>query len=259
MGRDLTNTVPHWRCVGACLRGRQHAHLGGRCEDAWAMRRFVNGTGLAVCISDGAGTAPWGYLGARLVCRFAVRWLEENRDRAFSLPLPHLRCAFSRYLRAWLSRLADKKQAPMQDFACTVAALLVDSERGWVVFHVGDGAVVGLLNQMTGVVSLPMKGEFANQTVFLTDEDAPQSLAVYRGDLPSGDDAYGFLLFTDGLEGSLVNRRTGEVANAATKLIRWLHTHDETTIRLLIENSLQNLFCHLTDDDCTIVILAHGR
>jgi hypothetical protein len=75
------------------------------------------------------------------------------------------------------------------------------------------GGIVGSFGGALRIVSAPRKGEFANETFFMTDNDAVASIDIQSGNAggpPPPPEA--FVLFTDGVEGALVNRRTGEVS-----------------------------------------------
>lgn len=86
--------------------------------------------------------------------------------------------------RQALLRLSDEAGEPMRLFATTLTCAIAASDR-LVVGQVGDGAVVA---QDSGgelfAVALAQRGEYANETYFLTQEDALEHIQVRVLDQP---------------------------------------------------------------------------
>jgi hypothetical protein len=107
-------------------------------------------------------------------------------------------------------------------------------------------------------VSAPRKGEHANQTFFVTEDDAPDNLRVVRGDRTGNvGAALGFALFTDGIEGSLVDRREGKVAPALRGMFGWLRGNPESEVSDALRCNLEDVFRPRSQsgDDCTLVLV----
>jgi hypothetical protein len=122
--------------------------------------------------------------------------------------------------------------------------------------HVGDGAI--LVRHASGwrAVSLPQKGEFINSTFFVTDTDVEANMRVSLA--AAVDSAVGpsaFVLFSDGVEGRLVDRRSGHVAAAVESISEWLRRHTEQEVSAAIGAHLQQTLCDTRGDDCTLVLL----
>jgi serine/threonine protein phosphatase PrpC len=256
----VTPAESSWRIAGASVLGRDHAAAGGRCEDAWACSRWTDRDGLetlAACVCDGAGSATNGWRGARVVSRYAADWLARNATTLIAdVGEPVHRVA--PVLRRLLRSAARAQRASLSSFACTLAAVAITEDGPWLTVHVGDGAILARHASGWRAVSLPHKGEFVNTTFFVTDTDL---VANMRIDLSSASDAdsgpKAFALFSDGVEGQLVDRRTGRVAAAVESIGEWLRSFPEQEVSEAIEAQLQQTLRGTSGDDCTLVALRH--
>ena len=258
MGGPLTVQASRWKVAGASVIGKQHEQAGGRCEDAWSSARRVLTNGheaLAVCVSDGAGSAANGWAGAQMTSRVLANWLVENIEMIFSVVAKdRKRLIVSRSKRV-LRRAAVSSGAALKSYACTIVAALTTTDGRWLTAHLGDGAIVGAFGGALRAVSVPRKGEFANETFFVTDNDATESIDIQSGgtDDPSPSPT-AFALFTDGVEGSLVNRRTGEISPVLANMFDWLVNNPESEVAAALEQNLNQVFRERTGDDCSLAV-----
>jgi Protein phosphatase 2C len=262
MGRAVTIQATRWKLAGASIIGKQHEDAGGRCEDAWSSARRALPTGhevLAVCVSDGAGSAENGGAGAQITSRVLANWLVENAEKLFDSVTDDSRSSIVSTLKRVLRRAAWKSSAVIKSYACTVVAVLTVDDGRWLTVHLGDGAIVGRFGGILKAVSIPRKGEFANETFFVTDNDASESLDIQMSSsYEDGNSATAFAMFTDGVESSLVNRRTNEVSRVLGDMFGWLTNNSEREVTLALEDNLRLVFRQRTGDDCSLAIIVQG-
>lgn len=259
MGRTVTIQATRWKLAGASVIGKQHEDAGGRCEDAWSSVRCALPSGheaLAVCVSDGAGSAANGGVGAQMTSRVLANWLVENAENLFRFVADDKKWSIASTLKRVLRRAAERRGSEIKSYACTVVAVLTVTDGRWITVHLGDGAIVGRFGNDLKAVSVPRKGEFANETFFVTDSDAAESLDIqessnYEAALP----VTGFALFTDGVESSLVDRRSSEVSRVLGDMFGWLSSNSEQDVSEALENNIKNIFRQRTGDDCSIAII----
>jgi len=258
MGRPVTTQASRWKVAGASVIGKQHEQAGGRCEDAWssARRALLGGhEALAVCVSDGAGSAANGWAGAQMASRVLATWLVDNIEKVFGGVADDRKRVIASTLKRVLRRAADRSGAALKSYACTIVAVLATTDGRWLTVHLGDGAIVGSFGGTLRAVSVPRKGEFANETYFVTDNDAIESIDIQGGDAcDSTPPPSAFALFTDGVEGSLVNRRTAEVSRVLADMFDWLVDNPETEVAAALERNLSQVFRERTGDDCSLAI-----
>lgn len=259
MGRPVIIQATRWKIAGASVIGKQHEDAGGRCEDAWSSARRALPSGhevLAVCVSDGAGSAANGWVGAQMTSRVLANWLAENSDILFRSVTDDKKWTIASTLKRTLRRAADRNGCNFKSYACTIVAVMTVTDGRWLTVHLGDGAIVGKFGDDLKAVSVPRKGEFANETYFVTDNDAADSIDIqqstnYEAALP----ASAFAMFTDGVEASLVNRRSGEVSRALSDMFCWLSSNSEEDVSDALEHNIRQVFRQRTGDDCSLAII----
>ena len=198
-----------WRAYGASVRGTSHRRSGLPCQDAHGWRELPAG-GLLCAVADGLGSAPRADEGAQRAVAAALDALAAALTAAPAAPAASdeaaiagsLRAAFAA-ARAALERDADPN--PLRDYATTL--LLAAVTPGWTaVGQIGDGAVVGHWpDGRLETLSLPQRGEYANETTPLTSPDALARLQVRVWPAP----LRALALFSDGLQGLCINLATG--------------------------------------------------
>jgi hypothetical protein len=180
---------PIWTVAAASVRGRGHEQTGTPCQDSSEVIVSPNGQWVALAASDGAGTARRSEIGADLVAReFAkglIRLSEECDRRA---PGAWVSDRVIQDIVALRSRLREQSGSDdISDFHCTLTAALI-GPTGGVTVHLGDGAIFGgAADSRVGdvidlardfFVSAPQNGEYANETVFLTERDWVKHLRI---------------------------------------------------------------------------------
>jgi hypothetical protein len=98
---------------------------------------------------------------------------------------------------------AEAENLAARDFACTFLGVL-STEGGTLVLQVGDGGVVLDVGQGLEVAVVPMTGEYANMTHFVTDEDAVTVLETKQ----YPDRALKVAAFSDGVQRLALNMAT---------------------------------------------------
>jgi len=197
--------------VSASVAGSSHDRSGTPCQDssACALLEHAQGPHLVAVACDGAGSARLSHLGARLACALAV-----DHARAFLAPgrtLEHFERAHAEELVAALAlrlrRTARQADVRPHELACTFLFALLGPEAA-VFVQLGDGAIVAAAAdappQTYRCVFWPQRGEYANETRFVSEADALDGLCFAReiGCVRE------LALFTDGLQALVLDERT---------------------------------------------------
>ncbi len=164
----------HWRVVAASVQGSSHIATGQPCQDAnhWAV--LPDGT-LVAAVADGAGSTEFGGEGARIAVLCAVDAVTSLAPAVWPSDIPAWRKFFNPVLEG--ARLGITAAAAMQgrlprDYATTLVVAVATADQV-VAVQIGDGAsVVSELNLPVQALTIPVSGEFANQTTFLTSPNA---------------------------------------------------------------------------------------
>ena len=205
-------TASPWRVVGASVQGTSHIHRGQPCQDAHGYCS-LSGGGLVAVVADGAGSAKRSEQGAQTAVQAVMRAAEEAALSGLAQETdmtPHawevlMLWIFQRARQAVL-HLARAQHHAQRDYAATLSVAVVAA--GWLaVGQIGDGAVVALNAQgELRTVTRLQKGEYANETHFLTQRDALSRVQVYSSPQP----LKALAVMSDGLVRLALNLPSGD-------------------------------------------------
>ncbi len=171
-----------WHVVGASVAGTSHQKNDIPCQDAHGHRVLLNGA-VVIAVADGAGTASRSDEGAQRAVKQALDSLE--RDLAYSVPRTEfewqrlMKAAF-RQAREDIDRHAKWENASLREFAATLTCAVASNE-GLAVGQVGDCLAIAREgpDDPLFVATKLQRGEYANETFFLTLKNALDELQVH--------------------------------------------------------------------------------
>lgn len=181
-----------WRSLSRSVVGTRHQHRQLPCQDAGGSR--ILGDIMLGAIADGAGSASQSEIGANLAVKTTLdyltnleQWLQPD-DRHLGWPTlvrsptePQIKRLFERTthkVRATLKQQAEQNGYGFEDLASTVLAF-VATPHWFAAMQIGDGFIVGSSGDGTyQLMFQPDKGEFVNQTTFVTASTALEDLQV---------------------------------------------------------------------------------
>lgn len=185
-----------WRYAAASVIGTSHqTSPDGICQDAHGCAFHENSGAFIGVVSDGAGSASHSQIGARLTCDFILkRLVEVPTDILFTQS-----CAADivERLRAELHQVADDAGLTIRDYACTLLVAIVAPEKA-TFWQIGDGAICFRMESEDEFrfAFWPEKGDYANVTFFVTDQQAQSRLEFESDHICIADIA----ILSDGLE-----------------------------------------------------------
>jgi hypothetical protein len=211
-------------------------------------------TFLAV-IADGAGSAAMGEFGAEIAVNTVVaqlrRALEEGRSDFSAL----LREAAVQARKSVVSE-AIKQGLEPRSFASTLLVIILVPEGG-AALQIGDGVmVVSDGGNGWSWVFWPQRGEYANTTYFLTDDDAIERVQVETFSAAVSDVA----LMSDGLEPLALHYASKTVHDPFFNgMFRPLLQSDRPAEVFHLSESLQRFLSSdqvgsRTDDDVSVIL-----
>jgi len=183
--------LPHpWRVTAASVPGskRTSGELGDDAH-AWA----VEGGWLVAAVADGAGSARRSAEGATLAAAFFVEHFAWALAEEPTVSADRLFDSFEA-TRVALKRLCRRAGGSLNDFATTLCVAVASDTEVWAA-QVGDGAVVVQAAEGYAALASTTRGEFLNETTFLTSPSWRREASVERRSMASPSLA----LLTDGL------------------------------------------------------------
>lgn len=240
-----------WRVSAASVAGTSHVDSGRGCDDAFAFAIAPDGRGVVIAVADGAGSrSGTSALGSFAACREIVANVDALLAAATSEAAaePVLRQCFASALAA-VQSYAVENGLQARDLATTLAVAVL-TPTSTAVAQVGDGIVVCEVGAQAESLVPEEKGEYANETVFLTSHGAlDEHLRVRFLDEPVARVA----LSTDGLRYKILRLQHGGVPFAPFFAAIWRATAQGALLPDALAGWLRGLDDQ-TGDDKTLVV-----
>ena len=244
-----------WVCLAASVEGSSHQSRGTDSNDAFAT--VVAGSTAIIAVADGAGSAAQSTIGANVAVDAAVAALQEHGFASHEPNLTHeehLRAAILSARAAVLAR-ATELEADPRELACTLL-LCVATNEGIFAAQVGDGAIVAAVGNEYRLLCAPPRGEFLNETIFLTSDEALEYLVVTHTEVDSPRDLKHVAVFSDGLQTLALDLATDTPHSPFfNPLFGWVIGTDASE-SMLTDFLRSARVRDKTDDDVTLVLLA---
>jgi hypothetical protein len=187
------NKTENWNVIGSSLTGTAHQKKDLPCQDAHYWRVHDSGV-LVVAVADGAGSAPLSQIGASIAVHQVVEHLAVLLDASAPLDQPTLTAAFE-HVRDKISAEAANLSVEPRQLACTLCVVLI-SDSYCIQANIGDsGAILKMCSGEVLSLIAPFKGEYANETAFVTDRNWVENLVIVKHD----EQVSSAMVATDGL------------------------------------------------------------
>lgn len=171
-----------WKAVTHSAIGTRHLAKAMPCQD---FGDFKIKDGLVYgAVSDGAGSAKFSDLGAKLAVQTwieaAIRTFESqdvSLDAIAQLDFQSLFTAIAEEVLARLEIEAQEGDFPLRELGCTLLSFIASDN--WIAaMQIGDGFIVcqALDSENYELLFRPDKGEFINETLFITSQGAIEAL-----------------------------------------------------------------------------------
>ncbi|MGH7146843.1 MAG: PP2C family serine/threonine-protein phosphatase [Nitrospiraceae bacterium] len=243
-----------WRFALARAIGSSHLKANLPCQDRSACMVLPCGS-LVAAIADGAGSAALAERGAEIAVETVVphlqHALEKNRTDFCDFLLDAAILA-----RTAIITEAEREGTGVREYASTLLAIVLSPDGGGAL-QIGDGViVVNDGGDEWSWVFWPQKGEYANTSHFLTDEDAIDRLEVE----PFSKAVTDIALMSDGLEPLALHFASKSVHNPFFKgIFEPLITAEGCNEIIALSGSLEQFLVServrsRTDDDLSLVL-----
>ena len=250
-----------WMVSKASVTGTSHRRTGLPCQDSSSYS--IADEVLIAAVADGAGSATMSDVGSALAAETSVRTIERLlNDYHDHTPHPLHETCLKRVVagaveeaRRELHEESQRREVNVRQLATTLL-LAVHTRDIMAAAQIGDGAMVvsdGSGQYATFIA--PQRGEYANQTNFLTSSDAMSMLEVRIERV--NDSSSRLAMFTDGLQ-NLVLRAADDSPHAPffNPVFAWIASQpvsDDTDRKLAAFLESPRVISR-ADDDLTLLL-----
>ncbi|MEH2237536.1 PP2C family serine/threonine-protein phosphatase [Nostoc sp.] len=255
----------NWKAVRGSAIGTSHQNQGIPCQD-YGDYLIIKDEIIVGAVADGAGSAKHSNVGSKLVVETVLKCFsdinESPQKEAFSQPLSKEEAekVFAKIMNQVITELqkqADEEDYSVNDLACTLLVFVATPD--WIAaMQIGDGFIV-IRSQESEYQLLfkPDKGEFINETTFITSTNAVKDMQV---EVISEKQEF-ICVSTDGLEKVAIRLSDWQPFSPFFKpLEEYLHESvDPKEDKYLTEFLNSERLNSRTDDDKTLLLCLFDR
>ncbi len=262
-----------WKAIACSEIGTSHQKSGLPCQDYTEFIRLNdggktadNGEIIIGAVSDGAGSFKYSDVGSKLAVETALntlqlwpKWLKEKqKDSSPEILKESAEKAFAktfREVKEAFDKKAGEKSCSPKDFSCTL--LVVVTTPNWLAaMQIGDGFIVTKKPESEyQLLFHPSKGEYANETTFVTASNALEKMQVKT---LFGKQKF-ICVASDGLERIAINLKDWQPHPGFFEMFeKALEIRPENEEKLSTQDWLKSDAVNKkTDDDKTILLCWH--
>ncbi len=252
-----------WTYTRASAIGTSHQRRDEGCQDYSRVRclpinKDKGRWALFAAVADGAGTAKYSAKGARLAVHILEQEVRLSLEKSeANLTVNILKSAVlktSTHIEDYASRSGHNRR----DYSSTLICTVLLPDQAWHL-QVGDGAAVFRYGQQRYVDYWPAKGEYGNETFFITDENILGQIHIREIGMPDE-----VTLFTDGLESIALNLKSKEVHQPFYESFYRVLSQREAGFQKDLAKGLAtwmqtDLVTSRSDDDKSLVLISRAR
>ena len=241
--------LSRWLTASAAVTGSGHEIKNLPCQDYTGSRRA--GGVVAVALADGAGSSKRSEVGAQCSVEIVLDYLCDAFDDLSNSERSSAADKILGTVQYKLQSTAQSLNINIKDLASTLLFVAIKADR-FLAGHLGDGVIGCERNSSIDVLSHPVRGEYANETIFTTSSHAIESFKLYKGSILG---IKSFALMSDGSAESLYLRRDGTLAPAIGTFWQWLDSSPASVVDTALHENIKELFREPTTDDCSVSLL----
>jgi serine/threonine protein phosphatase PrpC len=174
-----------WKAIARSATGKSHQEQKIPCQD-WGDYGIFNDV-IVGAVADGAGSAKYSHFGSQLAVNTVLQCFANINKlpgkKGFSPPLSKIEVTkvFTKFVEEVISELnyqAAHQGYSVNDLACTLLVFLATPE--WLAaMQIGDGFIIVRSPDVEyQMLFQPDKGEFFNETTFVTSTNALEKMQV---------------------------------------------------------------------------------
>jgi len=240
----------NYKVASATRQGIAHLSKGVPCQDK--IKVVQKEDYIFLGLADGAGSALYCEEAAEFILARLSIELDVHRDKYFNSK--DTAKTITMYVEYALYTYSIIHELKFEELASTLLCVVMVKDI-YLIIHVGDGVIATIDEDNELVVASKPENddEFCNYTVFVNTVLAKDRVRVKIGKIEEIKN--GVLLCSDGIEDSIFNYQTNEMAEVTRTMITWLDAYDEEYVSQALALNLKSNFSKLSSDDLSIIIM----
>ncbi len=174
-----------WKVIHSSVIGKSHVREEKPCQDY--ANYYTDGQRLIGVVADGASSAKYSDEGAKIAVNSTIQHIKQRfKTSNIQCPIKDQYTAnqffidILQFVKIQLEKKAKIHKYSIKELACTLLVFI--THRNWLTaMQIGDGLIVIREKNRVNyqLIFKPDKGEYANQTTFLTSSNATDDMQVY--------------------------------------------------------------------------------
>ena len=220
----VSSTNWNWNGISDYVVGSSHLKSNPPipCQDT-ALATILNRP--IILVSDGAGSCKLSHFGSNIVVRNLAHFINEQQQLnsrlldldnpdIFDTPKSYADQIIKHSIEALRSE-AESKHDTLSSFRCTLSIVIIGRKKSFWL-RVGDSPIIIQTTKSTNLIGSVNKGEYANQTSFLSEELSDEKIQYGLVDM---ENVKGFCVLSDGTAEKLMRSDGSEIARAVPTLL----------------------------------------
>jgi hypothetical protein len=171
-----------WKAIAQSAIGTRHQSRGQSCQDHGAV--LIQPTIVFGAVADGAGSAQFSEIGATLAVNTALAYLQTNLYKAILDTDPPTESEIQPLFEQMVTQVVEVLEQtakdgdyPLRELGCTLLSFIA-TDHWLAAMQIGDGFIVVQSDAAADFKLLfePDKGEFINETMFVTSQGALEQM-----------------------------------------------------------------------------------
>lgn len=170
-----------WKIHQKNKRGKRNEAMQLQCQDQTAGAAYEEYT--AVALADGSGKDDYAAKGAKAVVEIVSKLMARHFEELYQMDIKGIKFNVVITMKKELYQLCKQYQISLQQLQSTLAAAVIDEKTGrYILCHLGDGMIGGIVGQKQYILSYPENGVNNRYTKTTISDEIMDAVRVQKGE-----------------------------------------------------------------------------
>lgn len=170
-----------WKIHQKKKRGKRHEAMKLECQDQTAGIAYEGYT--AVALADGSGKNDYAAKGAKAIVEIVSKLMARHFEELYQLDEKGIKFNVIITMKKELYQLCTQYRISLTQLQSTLAAAVIDEKTGrYILCHLGDGIIGGIIRQKQYILSYPENGINSRYTKTTISDEIMDAVRVQKGE-----------------------------------------------------------------------------